>query len=175
MQGNVQVLECVDPGEVPGLLHHAIDKPGAGWSGDDWTLDVRGSAVGEGSPVESIEFHVHGHVIHIAACDVARPVLAGGRPDLPGAGTSGFYATLSALDLPREFELHLRAVRGDGVRLAFGTLRGRRSALETSFEPSLQPLIVPAPDAAARRSSCRCWPGIRASSPGRRSTRSRGC
>ena len=145
MQGNVQVLECVDPGEVPGLLHHAIDKPTAGWRGGDWTLDVRGSAVGEGSPVESVEFHVDGRVIHIAACDAPRPVLAGERPDLPGAGASGFYATLSALDLPREFELHVRAVRGDGVRLAFGVLRGRRSALETSFEPSLQPLIVSGP------------------------------
>jgi len=145
MQGNVQVLECVDPGGVPGLLHHAIDKPGAGWRGDDWTLDVRGSAVGEGSPVERVEFHLNGHVIHVAACDVPRPALANERPDLPGAGASGFYATLGALDLPREFELQLRAVRGDGVRLGFGTLRGRRAALETSFEPTLQPLIVSGP------------------------------
>ena len=145
MQGKVEVHEVVDPGAVPGLLHHAIDKPAAGWSGGDWTLDVRGSVVADGSAVERVEFHLGGHVVQAAPCDVARPVLAAERPDLPGAGESGFYATLGALDLPREFDLGLRAVLADGRRLPVGVLRGRRSALESSFEPSLQPLIVSGP------------------------------
>ncbi len=145
MEGKVQVLERVEPGAVPGLAHHAIDRPAAGWSGAGWTLDVRGSAVGEGSPVASVEFHVEGRVIHIAPCDVPRPVLAGERPDLAGAAASGFYATLSALDLPTGFDLHLRALRADGVRIHFGTLRGTRAAIESGFEPSLQPLIVSGP------------------------------
>ena len=145
MQDTVQVLECADPGEVPGLLHHSIDRPAPGWSGRDWTLDVRGSAVGEGSPVASVEFRTGGRVVHVASCGVPRPVLAAERPDLPGAATSGFYATIGALDLPREFTLELTAVRTDGVRLPLGTLRGRRAPIETSFEPSLQPLIVSGP------------------------------
>ena len=75
---------------------------------------MRGAAVGDVEPVSQVEFATAGGVIHTAACDAPRPALAAERPDLPGAEASGFYATLGALDLLREFELRVRAVLADG-------------------------------------------------------------
>jgi hypothetical protein len=84
-------------------------------------------------------------VIHTAPCDAPRPALAAERPDIPGADTSGFYATLGALDLHREFELRVRAVLASGAHAPIGTVAGRRPPLRTSFAPRLQPLMVTGP------------------------------
>ena len=66
--------------------------------------------------VTHIEFLGPGGVIHTAPCDAPRPALAAERPDLPGAESSGFFATLGALDLRPEFELRLWAVTAGGGR-----------------------------------------------------------
>jgi hypothetical protein len=86
--------------------------------------------------------------IRRVSCNAPRPELAAERPDLPGAGTSGFFATLSALDLPQEFELRIDALFADDRRAALGLIRGTRSPLRTSFDPELQPLMVSGPGRA---------------------------
>jgi len=144
MQGKIEVLE-VAAGETPGLLYGAIDKPRPGSADSGWSLDVRGAAVGDGEPVTHVEFVTAGGVIHTAACDAPRPALAAERPDLPGADVSGFYATLGALDLHRDFELRVRAVLAGGARAPIGTIAGRRAALRTPFAPRMQPLMVTGP------------------------------
>ncbi|HZO60065.1 MAG TPA: sulfotransferase [Solirubrobacterales bacterium] len=148
MPGQIEVLQVTVPGAAPGLRHAAIDKPRVGpVAGGGWSLDVRGTALGDAGPVTHVEFVTApaGEVIHTAACDVPRPRLAEERPDLAGAEDSGFYATLGGLDLHPEFELHLRAVAAGGGRIPFGTITGRRARLETSFEPGMQPLLVTGP------------------------------
>ena len=147
MQGKIEVLQVTEPGEAPGLAYAAIDKPrpADGRTDEGWSLDVRGSAVGAGDTVTHVEFVVAGAVIHTATCDAPRPALAAERPDLRGAETSGFYATLGGLDLHTEFELHLNAVLAGGDRAPIGMVAGRRARLETSFEPSMQPLLVTGP------------------------------
>src|SRR5688500_3651671 len=149
MQGRIEVLEVTEPGEAPGLLYRAIDKPQPGPAGVDagegWSLDVRGAAGGEGDVVTHIEFAGPGGVIHTAPCDAPRPALAAERPDLPGANSSGFFATLGALDLRTEFELRLWAVTAGGGRARIGMIAGRRAPLETSFEPRMQPLMLTGP------------------------------
>ena len=146
MPGKIEVLQVTEPGPGPGLRYGAIDKPRPGGSAaDGWSLDVRGSAVGDAEPVTQVEFVVDGALIHTAPCDASRPALAAERPDLKGAERSGFYATLGGLDLRPEFELRLRAVLADGSRVPLGTITGRRARLETSFEPRMQPLLVTGP------------------------------
>ena len=145
MPGKIDVLQVTVPGDVAGLRYTAIDKPSAGGAGDGWSLDVRGTAVGDAEPVTHVEFVTGGAVIHTAPCDVPRPALAAERPDLEGAERSGFYATLGGLDLRTEFELELRGLLAGGTRVAIGTIAGRRSRLETSFEPHMQPLLVTGP------------------------------
>src|SRR5688500_18201001 len=113
MQGKVEVLEVTASNEAPGLAYAAIDKPdpasGHGMVADRWALDVRGSVVGSEAAVAQVEIEAHGAVIHATAADAARPALAAQRGDLPRAADSGFFATLSSLDLSREFELSLYA------------------------------------------------------------------
>jgi hypothetical protein len=149
----LEVVQAVSPGGRDGLvLESSIDRPsverGTGVARDDWSLDVRGWAVGAVASVEHVEFSVGGVILRRAPCDVARPALAAERPDLPGAGSSGFYATLSGLDLPRRFELRLDAALADGGRAPIGVIRGTRALLTTSFAPRMQPLMVSGPGRA---------------------------
>jgi hypothetical protein len=149
----LEVVQAVPPQSGERLvLESSIDRPsverGAGVARDDWSLDVRGWAVGAAAPVEHVEFSVGGVFLRRVPCDVARPALAAERPDLSGAGSSGFYATLSGLDLPRPFQVALDAVLADGRRAPIGLIRGTRAQLTTSFAPRLQPLMVSGPGRA---------------------------
>ena len=153
MGATVEVLEVIPLGGSDGLVREsAIDRPslerGVGTVRDDWSLDVRGWAVGADAPVAHVELSVSGRPVRRVPCNAGRPGLATERPDLPGAATSGFWATLSALDLPREFELRIEALLPDGGRAGLALIRGRRAALTTSFSPRLQPLMLTGPGRA---------------------------
>jgi Sulfotransferase family len=150
MDGKVQVQEVLQLGRQNDLVREsAIERPAVGREAraapGGWSLDVRGWAVGGPAPVAQVELSAHGVVIRRVRCDAARPALATERPDLPGAGSSGFYATISALDLPRRFELRLDALLADGGRSTIGVIRGSRAALRTPFTPRMQPLMVTGP------------------------------
>ena len=132
------MLQVAVPGSAPGLRYAAIDKPVPSATGDGWSLDIRGTAIGDLEPVAHIEFMAAGAVIHTAACDAP-------RPDVEGGERSGFYATLGGLDLHAEFELRLNAVLAGGGRVPVGSITGRRSRLDSSFEPRLQPVFVTGP------------------------------
>jgi len=153
MGAKVEVLEVVPLGGEDALLRAAaIDRPSLGDAGraarDDWSLDVRGWALGAEAPVEGVEMSAGSRPIRRVPCDVARPDIAAQRPDLSGAGSSGFYATLSALDLPARFELRLDAVLQGGARSTIGLIRGTRAPLTTPYAPRLQPLMVTGPGRA---------------------------
>jgi sulfotransferase family protein len=70
--------------------------------------------------------------------DVERPDVAEANPGVDGAARSGFYATLSSLPLPPEFEL--RVVTGEGNEV--GVIRGRRAALPPGTETGIRPLML---------------------------------
>ena len=153
MSPKVEVLEVVPLGGSEALVRESgIDRPsierGIGVARDDWSVDVRGFAVGATAPVAHVELSVAGRPVRRVPCNAARPALAAERPDLPGAGSSGFFATLSALDLPREFELQVDALLPDGERAGIAVIRGRRAALTTSFSPRMQPVMLTGPGRA---------------------------
>jgi hypothetical protein len=153
MGERVDVHEVVQLDGADGLLREsAIERPSleqrAEAAPGGWSLDVRGWAVGAAAPVAQVELSLPGVVVRRVPCDVARPALEAERPDLPGAGSSGFYATLGALDLPRRFELRVEAVLADGRHARIGLIRGARAPLSTSFVPRLQPLMVSGPGRA---------------------------
>ncbi len=70
--------------------------------------------------------------------DVERPDVADAHPGVAGAARSGFYATLSSLPLPREFEL--RVVAGEGNE--FGVIHGRRAPLPPGPDGGIRPLML---------------------------------
>lgn len=153
MGAKVDVGEVVQLGGRDGLVREsAIDRPAPGTPAPaapgGWSLDVRGWAVGAAAPVSQVELSVAGTALRRVPCDVSRPALAAERPDLSGAGSSGFHATIGALDLPRQFELSVDAVLADGRRSPLGLIRGTRASLTTTFEPRLQPLMLSGPGRA---------------------------
>jgi hypothetical protein len=110
--------------------------------GSEYALEVRGWALGRDLPVVSVELIHERNCLRRVTADGARPDLGGAHPDVPGIESSGFYASVSPLALETEFELLVRARLDDTSRVEIGTIRGRRAALETSFEPRLRPLMI---------------------------------
>jgi Sulfotransferase family len=153
MGARVEVHEVVQLGDEPGALRAAaIERPSlehqARGAPGGWSLDVRGWAVGAEQAVEHVELSLPGRTLRRVSCRAPRPDLAAERPDLRGAATSGFYATLGALDLPRPFEVHVDAVLADGGRAGIGVIRGTRAALTSSFNPRMRPLMLSGPGRA---------------------------
>jgi hypothetical protein len=153
MGAKLEVVEVVPIGGSDRLVREwGIDRPnlerGIGAVRDDWSLDVRGWAVGADAPVTHVELSASGWPARRVPCNAARPALAADRPDLPGVAKSGFWATISALDLPREFELRIEVLLAEGRRSGLALIRGRRAALNTSFSPRLQPLMLTGPGRA---------------------------
>jgi Sulfotransferase family len=58
------------------------------------------------------------------------------------AGGASLRSLVSVLALPREFELHLRALLADGAPLSIGSIRGRHEAVRSGYQPRLQPIIL---------------------------------
>ena len=131
----------------------------------DWSLDVRGWAVGADAPVEHVEFSVPaGAVLAVCRATLRRPALAAERPDLPGRRARAGSTRRSARSTCRaEFELRIEARAGRWrPRAELALIRGRRARAHH--------VVRAAPAAAdgdrpgrgqAPRSSCRCSPGIR--------------
>jgi hypothetical protein len=74
--------------------------------------------------------------------DIARDELAASYPEAARTDAAGFFTSVNALNLGREFEVLVRARLDDASRVDLATLRGRREPLRTSFQPALDPLMV---------------------------------
>lgn len=143
----VEVLEVsLAEAHAERFVGRSIDKPLPGLApGGAYELDLRGWAIGSETEVVAVELANGGAVVRRARSGVGRSDVAAAHPGLAGARSSGFYATISTLDLPLEFELRLDAVFADGSKATIGAVKGRRSPLTSTFEPRLQPLMVTSP------------------------------
>jgi hypothetical protein len=123
-----------------------VERPAAGESSDRaYEVQVRGWAVGRGAPVAEVELRLGSVVVASATGDAPRADLARDHPGLEGAGASGFYATISSLSLPREFELEVRVRLEDGETAGLAVIRGRRAPLRRRFEPRRAPVMLTSP------------------------------
>ena len=114
--------------------------PSAGEQRPDWTLDVRGWAIGADTNVVAAEGVHEGQVLWRVPVDVERPQTAaehGARDD-----RIGFHALTGTLPLAPEFDLHVRAVLDSGAQAPIGTVRGRRVPPRPSFTPRRNPVMV---------------------------------
>jgi hypothetical protein len=129
----------LDGGELWG---RQIDVPGPGHRGETYALDVAGWVLGRRLEVSSVELFHAGRCLRRVRPDVARDDVAKRFPDVGGSDAAGFFASVSSLALEREFELLVRARLEDKTRAPIGTIRGRRAALRSGYQPRLRPLMV---------------------------------
>ena len=150
MDALVEFTEVRSPAPDSQLLRgFSLDAPriADGWRGpasysNTYGFDVRGWAVGAGSPVEAVELLHHGGVLARSAPDVPRADIEQSLAGVPADQQVGFFLSVNALALELDFELQLRAVLGDGETVELATLTGRRSPLDSGYRTRLQPLMV---------------------------------
>ncbi|MGH2978372.1 MAG: sulfotransferase family protein [Solirubrobacterales bacterium] len=128
---------------APGALAGgAIDRPTPGDEREDWTLDVRGWAVGQEEPVTAVEGVHDGSVLWRVPLVLDRPRVAARFPSQAGGDTVGFLALQSVLGLPARHEIEVRVVLAGGNRAPIGSIAAERAPLTTTFEPRRQPILI---------------------------------
>jgi hypothetical protein len=148
--GPLVEITAVQPAEPDdeAILGYSLGRPVAGSSDGlyegTFTFDLLGWVVGRQIPAARILAAQDGTPLWTADVEEPRPQVAEMFPGTPGADRAGFYACVSALALPHEFQLKVTAVLRDGdvrrlVRLA--TVCGRRAALAPA-EHHFRPLMV---------------------------------
>jgi Sulfotransferase family len=129
------LLEVTDVSRLePGLraVDGWLNNPKPGDSIASYGLPLIGAAVGTAAPVQRIEAHDRGDVVWQLPLNWARPALGHLFPNTPWAPGSGFFHFVSALKLPKTFELDIVAVLEDDSCEPISTVKGTRSPLEES-------------------------------------------
>lgn len=137
-----RVIEVTQTSAAGALAGGAIDRPGAGDERSDWTLDVRGWAVGERDQVTAVEGVHEGSVLWQVPPTLDRPRVAANFPPQPGGDTVGFLALQSVLGLPPRHEIEVRAVLAGGDRAPLGSITVERAPLTTTFQPRRNPILI---------------------------------
>jgi hypothetical protein len=123
------------------LLGFEVESPVPGTSTDEPVVTVAGWALGNASPVLSVEIAAGRAVIR---AEPLRPRwdVPEQYPDIPSDTKTGFGATVGVIGLEREFELELRVVLENGDRVPIAIVRGRRELLRPSPADFLRPIRV---------------------------------
>jgi hypothetical protein len=129
------------PGAAVPRVHLDSPKPGAG--GSSYAIAFEGWVMGAQSPPVRLEiYRPHLLLGQVPIGTVPRPDLKRIYPDIPWAVShSGFYASIGAFRLPREFEFHVDVVHADDTRTYIATVRGERRLAPMS-SAGVQPLVV---------------------------------
>jgi hypothetical protein len=132
---------AVESAPASGPLADArINRPEAGDERPDWTLDVRGWAVGAAAQVAAVEGVHEGSVLWRVPLTVDRVRVAARFPQ--ARGPIGFEALQSVLTLPPRHEIEVRAELADGSRAAIGSIVAERAPLQTGYVPRRQPILI---------------------------------
>jgi Sulfotransferase family len=136
-----RVLEVTQTNAPGALAGGEINKPEAGAERPDWTLDVRGWAIGKEAPVTAVEGVHEGHVLWSVPLSVERPKVAARFPQVNG-DRIGFLALQGVLGLPSRLELAVRAILEGGEHAPIGSVVAERTPLRTDYEPRRQPIMI---------------------------------
>ncbi len=137
----VNAVELREP-SLDHLYGGHLEAPTAGSGSSSRTVHFEGWLLGKTGNAEAVEILHDGQPVLRLPIVEERPDIAAAFPDVPGAQRSGFTGTLGGLRLRSEFELLLRAVLDNGVKVPIGTLRGRRAPLQPMGSPTPRPLIL---------------------------------
>jgi hypothetical protein len=124
------------------IVRFSLDLPKPESKSNDYAVPFLGWMVGAKAPVARVEVNTQrGPHVPLAA-GLARDDVGISFPDVPWAARSGFEGRLSAVKVPREFDLRLLAVFENGASVHFATVKGTRRALRPRSPDLLQPLPV---------------------------------
>jgi len=136
-----RIIEVSQRASEGALAGGAIDRPAVGDELAQWTLDVRGWAVGEHGPIKAVQGVHEGHVLWQVPPRVDRPGIAAEHPQA-GTDRVGFYAVQSVLALPLRHEIEVRALLGGGEHEPIGSIVAERAPLTTGFRPRRRPILI---------------------------------
>jgi sulfotransferase family protein len=124
------------------LRGFVLETPQAHSMANVHVLHVIGWVVALEVPARAVEVVYHDRVIRTAPVRGTRDDVAEYVGEVPPGPDCAFHCLIGLVGLKPEPELSLRIVLEDGTRIPVATIAIRRGRVETSFEPSLQPLML---------------------------------
>jgi hypothetical protein len=118
-----------------------VDRPGAGETGDGWSLTIAGWVVGQSLPAREIHVLFDGALLRRIPVDVERLDVAARYPAHP-ADRVGFWSHVGLLGLPATARLEVVAVLSDATPVHLATIVVSHRPLATAYQPSLSPITV---------------------------------
>jgi hypothetical protein len=125
-----------------GLLGASLDRPRPAEAFESYAVDLRGWAIGDDDPVETVQVLDGARVLAEVPADGARPDVAESLPGAEGVERSGFELQVRAIELEPEFALDVVARRRGGAGEPVATIRGSRRRLSVPRTPELNPAML---------------------------------
>jgi GT2 family glycosyltransferase len=137
----VEILD-VEAVEQSGDVNAVLEAPTIGTVESAYAVIVTGSVVAQHTPAHAVEISADDTHSWRVPINVTRNGAALAGAEATEIATSGFQTAIGALRLRPSFELTVDALLEDETRVPIATVRGRRRLLRSSFQPTLQPLMV---------------------------------
>jgi hypothetical protein len=141
----IEVLD-INTRAAAGFEAAEVEAPSAGAALPGYVLRITGWAVSRSARLEAVVVGFRADENHTPIVRsfpaVMRTDVRDRFPSSAHALHSGFDASLTLLGLPLECELRLQAVLEGGGRETIASLRVRRDAIGTGFQPKLDPLVL---------------------------------
>jgi hypothetical protein len=137
-----QVLSVNRREDSDELRGFELEAPRAGDEGEVHVLPIKGWVAARDTRPKAIEIGYHDRLLRTSP--VWAGLSEGGKPLPEGTEQLGgrFHAFVGLPGLKLESELLLRAVLENEQRVPFASIAIRRRPLRTTFEPTIQPLIL---------------------------------
>jgi len=130
------------PSDVIPLVGCSIDYPRPNSHTDIYEIDVAGWVLGPDGPPEAIELIQDDQLLRQIVLNIPRVEVAKLFPDVPNAERCGFWTSCGVTSLGTQFKIEIDALFQNNVRVRLGTISGRHQPLRSSFQPTLQPLML---------------------------------
>ncbi len=119
-----------------------LDANASTGEADTYVLHIQGWVLGRNNPAVKVEFVYDEMIVQTDPVRLPRKNVAEQHPDVSWAANCGFRAEINTLRMKPSFDLLVYAVLANESRLLLAKINGRRAALSSGFQPSMQPLIM---------------------------------
>ncbi len=128
-----------EPDELRGF---SLEVPSVGTAADAYSFDVGGWVLGRESAAAKVELIANDGSVRVVPIVSPRADVAGAYPGTSETLNVGFRAPVSVIGMTPEFQFSVQARLENTQSVTIGRISGRRRPITTSFEPTIQPLLV---------------------------------